>query len=120
MRDLRSLILVVEDEPNLRSLLVECLSADFSVVSAATAAAGIDAAKELKPDLILCDYNMPGGNGLNLVGALHSDPRYSGIPVILMSGQRLPDEAVDLNLPFLAKPFDLHRLLEMTHSVQDC
>ena len=40
-----------------------------------------------RPDLVILDVNMPGGNGLAVCGMLASDPHYAGIPVIIHTSQ---------------------------------
>jgi response regulator RpfG family c-di-GMP phosphodiesterase len=89
------LILVVDDDPNLRALLrtsfelahIEVDEAD----SAFTASAKIEARQ---PDVIVLDVAMPVVDGLDFCQELKADPFTRDIPVILLTGEELPMEAV--------------------------
>jgi CheY-like chemotaxis protein len=106
-------VLVVEDEEDLRDLLVQTLELDFQVISAANGVAGLEAARLHRPDFILCDYNMPIRNGVQTISEIRRDPLLANLPIILMSGQRQPEESENLGVIFLAKPFPLDTLLHI-------
>jgi two-component system CheB/CheR fusion protein len=81
-------ILVVEDEPDLRSLLRELLQdAGHRVDMAPTGAAAVETVVEgsFRPDLVLADYNLPGGmTGLQVVAKLRA--RLPDVPAIILTG----------------------------------
>jgi DNA-binding response OmpR family regulator len=104
-------VLIVEDDPELRALLVEFLRCDFATFVASSADEGVEVARTVKPNLILCDLNMPGKCGLHTIREVRSDPAIGMVPIILMSGQSQPPESVALNVRFLPKPFPLQGLL---------
>jgi CheY-like chemotaxis protein len=108
----RHLILVVDDEDNLRDVLVEVLKRDgHEVDSAADGAEGLRRAEERRYDLVVTDLRMPGLEGPELYRALRR--RYPDDPprVIFMSANTGIDEyasfLAETGEPALEKPFNL-------------
>ncbi len=104
------LILVVEDNADMRQYIVSCLAERFSCVVAEDGEAGLVSAKEVLPDLIISDVMMPKMNGYALTKALKDDPMTSHIPLILLTAQggqanRLKGWAEKAD-EFLQKPFN--------------
>jgi CheY-like chemotaxis protein len=80
-------ILVIDDEEELRNLVVEMLSdAGFEAESAPDGARGLTMAAQDPPDLVLCDLKMTGIGGHEVLAALRRDPRTALIPVIFLTG----------------------------------
>jgi CheY-like chemotaxis protein len=108
-------ILLVEDEPAIRELLVEVLSDEgYTVVDAANGLEALDLLARQAPDLVLTDVMMPGLDGLGVVRRIQGDPRTARIPIILMSAalrERSPSDQSP-RIGFVNKPFDLARLLD--------
>ena len=79
-------ILVVDDDPNMRQLLALHLgNAGYEVEAAEDGiAAGYKVLRQ-RPDLIVCDVNMPHMNGFEFVAALRQDPEVRDIPVMFLS-----------------------------------
>ena len=109
-------VLVVEDSPTVRDLLVHLLSSDPQMIVVGTAATGeeaIAAAKERKPDVITMDVHMPGMNGLDATRRImETHPT----PIVIVSGSIMRDEvaatfrALDAGaLAFVQKPSGLHQ-----------
>jgi hypothetical protein len=106
-------VLVIDDDRQLHDMVEHWLTREgFTVVHAHGGPEGIDAARDVRPDLILLDVIMPSVDGWTVLGSLQSDPGLRHIPVVLLSvtGQR------DLGLmlgavEFLVKPLDSARLL---------
>jgi DNA-binding response OmpR family regulator len=110
----RSCILLVEDHPQLRSLLELALKREgWEVV---TARNGHDAISKLAaslPDVILLDLEMPGMDGWVVLARRAVEPTWKRVPVIAMSAAHEYASAV-LELgadAFLAKPFTVDDLL---------
>lgn len=108
----RQLILVVDDEDNLRDVLVEVLRRDgHEVDSAVDGAEGLRRAEERRYDLVVTDLRMPGLEGPELYRALRA--RYPERPprVIFMSANTGIDEyasfLAETGEPALEKPFNL-------------
>jgi CheY-like chemotaxis protein len=103
------IILVVDDDPDIRDVLADGLEdAGYQVEHAGD---GISALKQIArraPDLILCDVRMPHMDGIGLATVLapHTPP----IPMILMSATALPPGC---SLAFIQKPFALDELLAL-------
>lgn len=69
------LVLVVEDNDDVRNYLRMNLSADYTVIEAANGSDGLKKAIETIPDLIISDIMMPGLNGLELCQKLKTDEK---------------------------------------------
>jgi CheY-like chemotaxis protein len=107
------MVLVVDDDSDLRSSLTDCLaSAGYSVADAADIVEASRKLRSLKPDLVLLDQRVPSfDSGNEFLRSKAADAEVASIPVILMSGYlHLP--AVDGVVGMLAKPFTLDELLD--------
>jgi DNA-binding response OmpR family regulator len=106
-------VLVVEDDPPVRSIVAMALEAEGYQVE--TAAEGQDALNKVKrhaPDAILLDLMLPVLDGRDLIKLLRDDPTTAHIPIIVMSAAYdvAHDPAVE-SLVVLPKPFDVGMLL---------
>jgi CheY-like chemotaxis protein len=82
----RPLILVVDDEADIRRVAVAALrDLGYGVVVATNGAAGIEAARRHRPDLVLSDALMPNMDGREMCRRLKTDPETASIPVIVMT-----------------------------------
>ena len=113
-------ILFVDDEPELRRLVIDILSDDgFSnIIDAGTVKTGLILAKQEKPDLAILDVMLPDGDGFSLMKKLRA---FTNIPVIFLTAK---DEAADklagLGLgadDYVVKPFLPQELLLRVHAV---
>ena len=85
-------ILVVDDETNLRLLVVKALESDGYVLSqAANGRDGLRLARDQKPDLVILDLVMPELGGLDVLKAIRANPETEAIPVLIITAH--PDEA---------------------------
>lgn len=108
-------ILIVDDEPFIVDLLALALQDEGYQV--ARAYDGEEAWRLLcahRPDLIISDVTMPRLDGLHLLHRLRRQRVLAQIPVILMSAARRRIDAGDA--AFVAKPFDLDRMLSLVHA----
>jgi two-component system KDP operon response regulator KdpE len=106
-------ILVVDDEPQIRTLLKATLGrAGYAVVEAANAREAVNARSIVKPDLILLDLGLPDRDGLELVTALRGEPRAAVIVVSARDQTEQKVAALDLGADdYVTKPFDTEELL---------
>jgi len=109
----RPLVLVVDDEPQIRTLLRTTLArAGYGVVEAASAREALGARDIDRPDLVLLDLGLPDRDGLELVTAFAGA---AGIPVIVVSAREETEQkvaALDLGAAdYVTKPFDTEELL---------
>ncbi len=113
-------ILVVDDEPTIRELLVELLQEEGHTLLGAVD--GVAARKILTrtvPDLVLTDAMMPRLDGPGLVKWMREHPELRAVPVIILSAVVRIDPAELDNVVFVAKPFDLTTLLEAVETALD-
>lgn len=108
------LVLVVEDNADMRAYVRTCLGSDFRVVEAANGREGLELAVELMPDLIVSDLMMPEKDGLELTAALRGADRTSHIPVVMLTARtgkvaRLEGWRAGVDA-FLTKPFQADEL----------
>ncbi len=110
---MRARILVVDDEPSIRTVLKAHLARDgHDVAAAADGAEAVGALTQAPFDLVISDLRMPGMSGLELLSwCTREQP---GLPVILITAHGTVDAAVEaLKLgaqDFITKPFDLDEL----------
>src|SRR5215468_9538919 len=84
--DKKALILVVDDNPECRGLLVWTLERHgFRTISAACGLEAVELAIEFQPSLVLMDICMPGMNGYRATQAIHAHSRGRKIPVAAVS-----------------------------------
>jgi two-component system KDP operon response regulator KdpE len=106
-------ILVVDDEPQIRTLLRATLGrAGYQVVEAANAREAINAKAIDKPDVVLLDLGLPDRDGLELISSLRGDPRSALIVVSARDQTEQKVAALDLGADdYVTKPFDTEELL---------
>ncbi|MRR54141.1 MAG: response regulator [Deltaproteobacteria bacterium] len=79
-------ILIVEDNENNRCLFRDILSFHgYQISVAADGQEGVALARELQPDLILMDIQMPGMDGMTAAGILKKDPLTSGLKIVAVT-----------------------------------
>lgn len=81
-------ILVADDEPTTRAVVVQCLqNAGYSTTIAADGVRAVEAAEAEKPDLILLDLLLPRRDGYAVLLDLRSRPSTRHTPVVIVSGE---------------------------------
>src|SRR5437899_7602391 len=109
-------ILVIEDERDILDLVRHYLEKEgFRTRTAADGLAGLTAARQERPDLIVLDLMLPGMNGLELCKKLRADPAMAITPVIMLTAKAdETDRIVGLELgadDYLTKPFSPKELV---------
>ncbi|QHS11234.1 phosphate regulon transcriptional regulator PhoB [Sinimarinibacterium sp. NLF-5-8] len=115
-------VLIVEDDPAIRSLLRMALTrAGFVADEAADAACARVRMAEARPDLILMDWMMPGTSGVELARELKAQHTTRDIPIIMLTARAQEDDKVHgLNVgcdDYVAKPFSHPELIARIHAV---
>ena len=103
-------LLLVDDNPMVLGMLQHALAPFARVVSATDSADALLKAVDDPPDLVVCDYRMPGMDGRQLVEKLKSRPATANFSAILMASRADIDERLspqDAADDYLAKPFFL-------------
>jgi CheY-like chemotaxis protein len=103
-------VLVVEDDPRLRKMIVTYLNrAGYEVREAEDGAQALAILRTSIPDAVLLDLQMPRMNGTEFLAACRNDPRLATVPIVVYSGAPA-DEATAEQLgarAYLMKPVDL-------------
>lgn len=107
-------VLVIEDNAQLRDFIQTTLSGKFTVLTAEDGRAGIEKALKEIPELIITDLMMPFKNGYEVCDTLKKDERTNHIPVIMLTAKTDTDSRIQgLETgadAYLAKPFDNREL----------
>ena len=111
----RPLILLADDNADMREYLARLLSAHYRIEAVADGVAALRAAARRMPSLVLSDVMMPRMDGIELLSRLRAEPRTAAVPVILLSA-RAGEEAKVEGLgagadDYLIKPFSARELL---------
>lgn len=110
-----NLVLIVEDEPELRKFIYEVLESDYSVIVAVNGVDGYDKALEHQPDIILTDVMMPEMSGIELCQKLKQNLATNHIPVIMLTARTAPENKLEGYSfgadAYIEKPFNLEYLL---------
>jgi two-component system cell cycle response regulator DivK len=111
----RAHILVVEDNLDNLTLIIDALSAfDYQISSAQDGEAALAAVRERKPDLILMDLSLPLLDGWTLARSLKADAAFRHIPIIALTAHAMAgdrDRALAAGCDdYLPKPINLREL----------
>lgn len=111
----KNLILVIEDNTDVRNYVHSTLSDHYHIISAENGEKGVALALEYIPDIILSDVMMPGISGYEVCEQLKNDDKTNHIPIVLLTAK------ADLNSKiegitqgadaYLSKPFNKNELL---------
>lgn len=115
-------ILIVEDEPAIKDMIAITLDlAGFDSISAESAHQAHVAVVDSKPDLILLDWMLPGGSGIELARRLKREELTENIPIIMLTAKASEDNKVQgLNAgvdDYVTKPFSPRELIARIKAV---
>ena len=113
-------VLVVDDDPNIRRMIVAALRRDgYDFLEAPNGQEGLDTMRAERPDVVVLDLMMPILSGWDVLRERAADPELRGIPVIIISANRDPELATAVSqgiCAFLPKPFDIGTLSALVRS----
>ena len=121
-------ILVTDDEKDFREIVATKLkSAGFNVVEATNGEDAIKKAKEIRPDLLLLDVNMPGITGIETLTRIQSDPDLKELRIVFLTNYGDPQkEAAWLDekfareigaMDYIRKTDDLNKVVSQIHNL---
>ena len=115
-------ILAVDDSASMLQMVVFTLkSAGYEVAQAADGQQGLDIAKSESFDLVLCDVNMPGMDGIALVGELRQLEAYKYTPILMLTTETSVNKKMSGKRAgatgWIVKPFNPDKLLATTKKV---
>jgi len=115
-------VLLVDDNPMILGMLKQALSALSTVTTATDAADALLKAVDESPDLLVCDYRLPGMDGRQLVEKLKSRPTTAGVAIILLASKADISERLsgqDFVDDYVEKPFFLKEATQRIKRVID-
>ncbi len=114
-RRYEKIVLVVEDNPDLRKYIKEQLPEPYRVLLAENGRSGLEQARKYLPDLVITDLMMPVMGGMELTRQMKTDPMTNHIPVIMLTAKADKSsklEGLETGADdFIIKPFDRDELL---------
>jgi len=90
----RSRILVIEDDPVFRSLVVSLLRKDYLVAVASNGKNGLEKAIGHRPDLVILDQQMPGWDGVTTLKAFRKNNVFHGTKFVMLTGDATKETVV--------------------------
>jgi len=106
-------VLIIDDDFEIVAILTEILKVEgHEISSACEPVEGMQAARKIKPDLIILDYHMPGNTGSHLFESLRRNNATKATPILFMSGEADPEHIMSevsdaTGARFLPKPVKL-------------
>lgn len=111
----RSLVLVIDDEDDMRALLVDLFASEGIETTAVGQFEALMSVQQLRPKVVVLDIMMPGVGGYDILRSLRSDPELGRPYVLMLTGNvQTRDVETGLNLgadDYVKKPFAVAELL---------
>ncbi|HSH20556.1 MAG TPA: hybrid sensor histidine kinase/response regulator transcription factor, partial [Draconibacterium sp.] len=114
IKDNRDIVLIVEDNKDVRAYIREQLEKDYQVLEAENGEVGMVEALESIPDLIVTDLMMPKVNGFQFCNAVRGNEKTSHIPIVMLTAKAAFDDKIEgLEIgvdDYITKPFSAKEL----------
>lgn len=109
------LILTVDDSASMRMMLKASLTAQgYRIESANDGEHGLERMREVQPDLLITDINMPKMDGFELMEAVRAEPAFRGTPILVLSTEFSDEKKMRAReagaTGWITKPFDPAKL----------
>jgi len=116
-------ILVIDDNPDIRELIIDTLSPDYEFIEAENGLDGFEKALDFQPDIIISDVMMPIMNGIDCCEKIKTDERTSHIPVILLTADDAEEQMIrgyETGADeYITKPFNARILVLRVKNIVD-
>ena len=118
------LILIVEDNDKNRKLMRDVLTfKGYRLAEAETGEDGVRLARELHPDLVLMDIQLPGISGITAFQQIRDDPATATIPVIAVTASAMTQDRQTIMAAgfdgYQSKPLDVKKFMEAVRQMLD-
>jgi two-component system, chemotaxis family, chemotaxis protein CheY len=115
-------VLAIDDSSTMRNLVATTLrAAGMQVVVAEDGIDGIEKLKDISPNLILTDINMPRLDGFGVIERVRADPRHRDLPILTLTTESAPELKQRAKLAgatgWIVKPFDPEKLVSVVRRV---
>lgn len=114
-------LLIIEDNPDIQFFLHKKLNSAYEIIEALDGETGLSIAFEQTPDLIICDVQLPGENGLVITKKIKGDLRTSHIPVLILTSQSSLEQQIEGTKAgadaYITKPFNIQFLKEKINNL---
>ncbi len=114
-------IMIVDDEKSIRDLVADILGEDYRIIQAGNGTEAVEQLKQVRPDLIITDLNMPQMNGAELLKYVKANDITKSIPVIFLafkSDMETETETYELGSEvFIPKPFSTRHLKAVVRQI---
>ncbi len=115
------LILVVEDNAEIRTMITEALKTTYTMIEAADGGEGWELVKTKLPDLVITDIMMPIADGISLLKNIKQSVETNHIPVLLVTARTSMENVLEGlqhgSDDYITKPFHLDVLLLKVHNI---
>lgn len=117
----RKTILVIEDnELNIKLVNSLLQIGQYNILNAMDAESGIQIAKEMRPDLIFMDIQLPGMDGLSASRIIKGDPALKGIRIVALTSYAMEGDAEKVRIAgcdgYISKPINTRSFLDTLNS----
>lgn len=108
-------VLVVEDDPTLKEIIVITLEADFEIETCSDGDVAMERLKTITPQIAILDLNLPGSSGKDILAYIRSENRLANTRVILATADERQAETLTNDADIiLLKPVSPAQLRELT------
>ena len=119
--DERKILLVVDDNRDIRTYLRDHFSEEYRVIEAASGNRALEKIRNIPPDVIISDIMMPDGDGFTLLKNLRNNPETDFLPIILLTARAEAEDKLEgLGIgadDYLTKPFSMEEVTLRIHNL---